>query len=132
MAEGTVQDLLNAKGSEVIWIEPLESVFTAARTMKERKIGALLVQIDGFIVGILTERDFMTKFILGQRAAHNTRVSEIMTRDVIKVTREDTIDHCLHLMKEHDFRHLPVVEDGHAVGIISLRDLFLVAIQSRA
>jgi CBS domain-containing protein len=99
--------------------------------MNERDIGAVLVQIDGYLVGILTERDYMRKVILDIHASRQTKVSEAMSRDVVTVTRDDTIVHCIALTKKHHVRHLPVVEDGKAIGMISLRDLFLEAIEGK-
>ena len=128
----TVQDALDAKGSQVLWIEPLASVFDAAKMMNEHRVGALLVQIDGFLVGIVSERDYVTKVILDQAASQRTRVSEIMTRDVITVGRDESLMRCIELMREHHFRHLPVVEEGRPVGIISLRDLFLTVVEEKA
>ena len=128
----TVQDALDAKGSAVHWIEPLASVFDAAKMMNEHRVGALLVQIDGFLVGIVSERDYVTKVILDQAASQRTRVSEIMTRDVITVGRDESLLRCIDLMREHHFRHLPVVEEGRPVWIISLRDLFLTVVEDRA
>jgi len=125
----TVQDIIDAKGHAVWWIDPLESVYTAAKMLKDRGVGALLVQIDGYIVGIVSERDYITKVILDHRTSQKTKVSEIMTRNVISVTRAHSADHCIALMKEHHFRHLPVVEEGKAVGIVSLRDLFIDVIE---
>jgi CBS domain-containing protein len=127
----TVNEILDEKGHSVWWIDPLESVFAAAKMMSDRKVGALLVQIDGYIVGIVSERDYVTKVILDHKTSQKTRVSEIMTRNVISVTRRDSAEHCIDLMKEHHFRHLPVVEDGKAIGILSLRDLFLDVIEAR-
>ena len=125
----TVQDALDAKGSAVHWIDPLASVFDAATMMNEHRVGALLVQIDGFLVGIVTERDYITRVILDHAASQRTKVSEIMTRDVITVGRDEQLLRCIEIMREGHFRHLPVVEEGRPVGIISLRDLFLTVIQ---
>ena len=122
----TVADLLeHRKGEEVVWIDPLASVYDALKVMNERNVGALLVQIDDYLVGILSERDYVRKVILDTHDAKKLKVSEIMTRDVVTVTREATVVQCINLMKQHHFRHLPVVEAGKAIGIVSLRDLFL-------
>ena len=126
-----VGDILDDKSEDVVWISPLESVFDALKLMNERDIGAVLVQIDGYLVGILTERDYMRKVILDIHASRQTKVSEAMSRDVVTVTRDDTIVHCIALTKKHHIRHLPVVEDGKAIGMISLRDLFLEAIEGK-
>ena len=126
----TVKDVLDLKGHSVLWIDPLESVFTAAKMMRDHKVGALLVQIDGYIVGIVSERDYVTKVILDHKASQKTHVSEIMTRDVVSVTRADTEQRCVDLMSEHHVRHLPVVEDGKAIGMLSLRDVLLDVIET--
>ena len=126
-----VGDILEEKSEDVVWIGPLESVFDALKLMHERDIGAVLVQIDGYLVGILTERDYMRKVILDAHASQQTKVSEVMSREVIKVTPDDSIVHCIALTKKHHIRHLPVVEEGKAIGMISLRDLFLEAIEGR-
>lgn len=126
-----VQDVLDRKGHEAFWIDPLESVLEAARKMNEQRVGALLVQIDGYLVGIVTERDYITKVILDHTTSQNTKVSEIMTRELVTVDRQETVDTCINLMREHHIRHLPVVEEGKAVGILSLRDLFLTALEDK-
>jgi CBS domain-containing protein len=89
------------------------------------------VQIDDYLVGILSERDYIRNVILDIHAGKQTKVSEIMTRDVVTVTREDTVVHCIALTKKHHTRHLPVVEEGKAIGMISLRDLFLDVIHEK-
>ncbi len=126
-----VADLLENVTREPIWIEPLASVFDAIAIMNEKNIGALLVQIEGYLVGIVSERDYVRKVILDHHASKLTKVSEIMTRDVITVSPEDTVVHCIALMKKHHVRHLPVVVQGQPVGIISLRDLFLDVIHEK-
>ncbi|HSG91791.1 MAG TPA: CBS domain-containing protein [Pseudomonadales bacterium] len=128
----TVQDILDEKGTEVLWIDPLESALEAARMLREHHVGALLVQIDGYVVGIVSERDFISKVILDHGASKQTKVSEIMTRELITVGRTESALTCINLMREHHIRHLPVVEEGKAVGIVSLRDLFLGVIEEVA
>jgi CBS domain-containing protein len=124
-----IGDILEEKSEDVVWVEPLESVFNALKLMNERDIGVVLVQIDGYLVGILAERDYMRKVILDIHASKQTRVSEVMSRDLVTVTRDDTISHCIALTKKHHVRHLPVVEVGKTIGMISLRDLFIEAIE---
>ena len=126
-----VADILKTKAQEVVWIGPLESVFDALTLMNEKDIGALCVQIEDYLVGIISERDYMRKVILDIHASKQTRVSEVMTTDVVTVTPEDTILHCIALTKKHHIRHLPVVKEGKALGMISLRDLFLDAIEEK-
>ncbi len=126
-----VADLLGDKSEKLVWIGPLESVFDALTLMNEKNVGAVLVQIEDYLVGILSERDYMRKVILDIHASKKTKVSEVMTRDLVTVTPEDTIVHCIALTKKHHVRHLPVVQEGKAVGMISLRDLFLDAIEEK-
>ncbi len=126
-----VSDILEDKSEEVIWVGPLESVFDALKIMNDRDIGAVLVQIEDYLVGILSERDYMRKVILDIHASKQTKVSEVMTRDVVTVSPDDTTRHCIALTKKHHVRHLPVVVEGRAIGMISLRDLFLDVIQER-
>ncbi|MFP6816711.1 MAG: CBS domain-containing protein [Pseudomonadales bacterium] len=126
-----VGDILDEKSEEVVWIGPLESVFDALKLMNDKNIGSVLVQIDDYLVGILSERDYIRNVILDIHAGKQTKVSEIMTRDVVTVTREDTVVHCIALTKKHHTRHLPVVEEGKAIGMISLRDLFLDVIHEK-
>ncbi len=131
MAVRHVGDILQEKSEELVWIGPLESVFDALKLMNEKDVGSVVVQIDGYLVGILSERDYVRKVILDIHASQKTKVSEVMTRDVVTVTREDTIVHCIALTHKHHVRHLPVVEEGKAIGMISLRDLFLDVIHHK-
>ena len=126
-----VGDILQEKSEEIVWIGPLESVFDALKLMNEKDVGSVLVQIDGYLVGILSARDYVRKVILDIPASKKTKVSEVMTRDVVTVTRDDTIVHCIALTRKHHTRHLPVVEEGKAIGMISLRDLFLDVIHHK-
>ncbi len=126
-----VGDILEEKSEALVWCGPLESVFAALKMMNQQDVGAVLVQIEGYLVGILSERDYVRKVILDIHASQKTKVSEVMTRDVITVTRQDTIVHCIALTKKHHIRHLPVVEEGKAIGMISLRDLFLDVIHHK-
>ena len=126
-----VGDILQEKSEELVWIGPLESVFDALKLMNQKDVGSVVVQIDGYLVGILSERDYVRKVILDIHASKKTKVSEVMTRDVVTVTRDDTIVHCIALTHKHHVRHLPVVEEGKAIGMISLRDLFLDVIHHK-
>ncbi len=127
----SVADILDSASRQPVWIEPLASVYDALKCMNEENIGALLVQIDGYLVGIVSERDYVRKMILDRHASEHAKVSEIMTQDVITVTPDDTVVHCIALMRKHHIRHLPVVVEGKPVGIVSLRDLFLDVIHEK-
>ncbi len=125
-----VSDVLAHKGNDVYWIEPLASVYDALSLMKEKNCGALCVMIDEYLVGIISERDYLHKVILDNQASKLTKVSEIMTHDPIRVTPDDELEHCIELMYKHRFRHLPVVVEGRVVGVISLRDMFVEMIDA--
>ena len=127
----TVQYLLDKKGTTVHSIDPLETVYEAIRIMQEKNIGALVVLVENFIVGIVSERDYVRKVILDHTASKETRVSEIMTREVVTVTTETSVSDCFRLMRDHHIRHLPVVENRIVLGIISLRDLFVEVTQQQ-
>lgn len=118
-----VKHLLDAKGREIISIDPGRSVLDAIVIMAERRVGALVVMQDGALCGIVTERDYARKVILKGRSSESTRVDEIMTGSVQTATPDQTVAGCMGLMSEGRFRHLPVVEGEAVVGIISIGDL---------
>jgi CBS domain-containing protein len=127
----TAQDILDSKGNSVFFIEPLESVHDALQMMHDRNVGALLVMIEEYLVGIVSERDYARKMILDHKMSKQTKVSEIMTRDVVTVSPNEDIQTCISLMKQHHIRHLPVASEGKVKGMLSLRDLFLEYIEDK-
>lgn len=119
-----IRDLLADKGTDVWSIGPAHSVFQAIEMMALKEVGALTVVNDtGELVGIISERDYARKVILNGRSSHDTKVSEIMTRDVIYVDEDAKVEECMALMTAKKVRHLPVLRDEALVGIISLGDL---------
>mgnify|MGYP001556766210 FL=1 len=118
-----VHQLLEAKGSDVWSVAPDETVYEAVRRMAEKEVGALLVMEGERLVGILSERDYARQVILKGRASRDTPVRDIMTRDVVTGRLEHRIDVCMARMTERRIRHLPIVEDGQVVGMISIGDL---------
>jgi CBS domain-containing protein len=119
----TVQSIIDAKGSEVWSVDADGSVFEALQYMADKNIGAVIVtQADDF-VGIMSERDYARKIILMSRSSKKTRVSEIMTPNPTCVSPADSVSSCMQLMTENRFRHLPVVDDGSLVGLISIGDV---------
>ena len=119
-------------GGEVYSIPPIASVFEAIQMMSDHHVGALPVMIEGKLVGIVSERDYARKVILKDKSSKTTRVSEIMTRDVISVSTQDRMSDCVDLMTNHHIRHLVVVDQGEVSGMLSLRDLFMEIIDEQS
>jgi len=118
-----IQHLLEAKGGELISIQPDASVLDAIKRMAEKGIGSLVVMEGDALKGIVTERDYARKVIIKGRASDSTAIAEIMTTDVVTVSSDQTVQQCMAIMTKIKCRHLPVVDDGHLVGIISIGDL---------
>jgi CBS domain-containing protein len=119
-----VKHLLDAKGRNVISISADASVFDAIKMMADESIGSLVVldENEG-LVGIVTERDYARKVIVKGRSSGDTRVADIMTTDVLTTSCEHTVKSCMEIMTEKKLRHLPVVEDGRVVAMVSIGDL---------
>jgi len=118
-----VKDILEVKGREIWSIEPGASVYDAMKLMAEKEIGSLLVMEDGKLVGLISERDYARKVILKGRSSRTTQVREIMTAHVLYAQLEQNIEECMALMTEKRVRHLPVVNEGQLIGVISIGDL---------
>jgi len=120
----TVRQVLQDKGTTVYTISPDDTVFRALEVMAEHDVGALVVVDDaGAVVGVFSERDYARKVILHGHASRELRVSAIMTSRVVTVTPDQTVADCMRLMTDHRIRHLPVVEDGRLVGLVSIGDV---------
>lgn len=119
-----VKHLLDAKGRNVISISADASVFDAIKMMADESIGSLVVldENEG-LVGIVTERDYARKVIVKGRSSGDTRVAEIMTADVLTTSCDHTVTSCMEIMTEKKLRHLPVVEDGRVIAMVSIGDL---------
>lgn len=119
-----VRDILHAKGNMVYAVNAEEYVYEALETLEDKNIGALVVvDKNGKLHGIFTERDYARKIILKGRSSRETRVRDIMTDDVVFVTPDTKIEECMELMTHHFIRHLPVLDNGELVGIISIGDV---------
>ncbi len=119
----TVGDLLKIKGYEVLSIAPDSSVYEALQLLAKNNIGALLVLQSGRLTGIFSERDYARKLVLKGKFSKNTEIREVMTEHVVTVEPEDNIEHCMGLMTDKRIRHLPVVENGCVIGVISIGDI---------
>jgi CBS domain-containing protein len=127
----TVKDILRAKGSVVWSVKPDESVFEALKLMAEKDVGGLVVMNGDHLAGIITERDYARKVIIEGRSSKETPVTDVMTKKVLCVTPERTVDECLALMTEKRLRHLPVLEDKNVIGIVSIGDLVKAIIEEQ-
>lgn len=119
----TIQQLLDAKGTQVWRIDPEASVFDAIGLMADKGVGALLVLEEDKTVGIFTERDYARNVALKGRSSSQTAVREVMTTQVICARPSQTNEECMALMTEKRVRHLPVIEGEQLLGIISIGDL---------
>jgi CBS domain-containing protein len=120
----TIACVLKHKAQNVVLsIAPEDSVYNALTVMADRDVGALMVLSGKQLIGIISERDYARKGVLMGHHSRETHVREIMTSPVTSITPRHTVDECMALMTQHHFRHLPVVENGAVVGIVSIGDL---------
>lgn len=128
----TVKHLVDSKTDSTHYaVKASETVLKALRVMAGATIGSVLVMDEGRIIGIFTERDYVLRGELEGRTAANTLVREVMTPELYTVTSHTSIDECMALMLQHHIRHLPVVEDGMLIGIVSMRDVVATALEER-
>lgn len=116
-------DLLKEKGSDIYTVPPDASVYDALTKMAEKDVGALLVMEGGKMAGLISERDYARKVILKDKFSKETLVEEIMTGEVITVEPGTDLEICMELITVHRVRHLPVVQDGDLIGIVSIGDI---------
>lgn len=127
----TVSQLLDGKGRDIVAIGPTAPVLDAIRMMADRGVGALLVMQGGHLIGIVSERDYARKVILKGRSSADTRVEEIMSSEVKTVGPDRSVHGCMKTMTEARIRHLPVLEDGVVVGMLSIGDLVKAVIEDQ-
>jgi CBS domain-containing protein len=119
----TVAELLKAKPARVVSVTPEMTVLDAIKVLAAEDVGAAIVMTGSRLAGIISERDYTRKVILQGRSSSTTRVEEIMTSTVIVVNPRTKARECMQLMTEKNIRHLPVVDEGRVIGMVSIRDI---------
>ncbi|TAJ82074.1 CBS domain-containing protein [bacterium] len=127
----TVKQILDEKGHETWSVLPGSLVYDALQLMVDKEIGALLVVEGGRLIGVISERDYARKVILKGKSSLDTPVKEIMSRDVVWVRPDQTVEECMALVTEKRVRHLPVLVDELVVGVISIGDLVKAVIDEK-
>lgn len=125
----TVNQILSSKGREVYSVLSTHTVYEALSIMSDKNIGAILVIEDTVLKGILSERDYARKIVLKDKSSKDTLVKEIMVSEVFCIQPSDNLDFCMELMNAKKIRHLPVMENGKVVGIISISDVVKAIIE---
>lgn len=118
-----ISALLHHKGTALWSIAPEATVFEAIKLMADKNIGSLLVLSGDRLVGVFTERDYTRKIALQGKRSKETQVREILSGKIVSVTPHQTVEECMRLMTENRVRHLPVLENGKPIGIVSIGDL---------
>ncbi len=120
---GNVAEILKTKGQNVLSIGPDATVFDAIERMVKHNVGSLLIMDNDAVVGIFTERDYLRRITLQDRASRTTPIRDVMTRRLVWVEPAESIDNCMSIMTRERIRHLPVLTEGRVTGVISIGDL---------
>jgi CBS domain-containing protein len=126
-----VADVLLRKGSHITTVSPETTVLEALHIMADQNIGSVMVLQEGHYLGIVTERDYSRKVVLNGKSSTDTKVTEIMSSDLPRVTAHDTVDYCMQLMSDKNIRYLPVFDENQVTGIISINDVVKETILSQ-
>ena len=131
---GNLNAILSHKGSTVWSISPDATVYQAILLMAEHNVGALIILQEGKVKGIISERDYTRKGILKKKLSQETQVKEIMTDNVVTARSDQSVEDCLRVMTDKHIRHLPVLEKGKLIGLVSIGDLvkWVISAQSAA
>jgi CBS domain-containing protein len=119
----TVEELLNQKGWEVFTVSADATVHDVVSIMSERNVGAIVVTENGAPIGIVSERDFVRRMMLQGRSPKDTNITQVMSSGMRSVSLQDTVDYCMQQMTDRRIRHLPVLDNGLLVGMISVGDV---------
>ena len=134
MKNSPISTLLHHKSAALWSVAPEATVFEAIKLMAEKNIGSLLVLSGDKLVGVFTERDYTRKVALQGKTSKDTRVREVISSEVVTVTPQHSIEDCMKLMTEKRVRHLPILEGGKVVGLVSIGDLvnWIISAQNAA
>jgi CBS domain-containing protein len=132
LAYRTLRRILASKPRALWTVTPTDSALTALQIMADKDIGLLVVMDRGTLVGVLAERDCVRRVLLAKNRLESTSVADIMVRNVITIDAQYTFADCLRLMHQHSIRHLPVVDNGKVITVISIRDLLSEAVTHNA
>ena len=128
----TIKQILDKKGHEVLTVQPDDTVLHALEQMASRNVGAVIVMENDAPVGIFTERDYARSVILKGRSSPTTPVRDVMSSELIFVRPEQAVDQCMAIMSDKRFRHMPVLQEGKLIGIVSIGDLVKSIIDEQA
>ena len=127
-----IRQILQGKDINALYsISSDRTVLEALKLMAEKNIGAVLVVDDGALTGIFSERDYARKIILADRHSDDTRIADVMTSAVITIEPEQSLEQCMGIMSDKHIRHLPVMESGKLIGIISINDVVTAIIRDQ-
>jgi CBS domain-containing protein len=132
LAYRSLRRILASKPKALWAVSPADTVLTAVQIMAEHDIGLLVVMEGDKLVGVLSERDCARRVLLAKKSAESTPVADVMVRNVVTIDAEFTFAECLRLMHQHGIRHLPVVEHGQVIAVVSIRDLLGEAVRHNA
>jgi len=132
LAYRSLRRILGSRAGNLWSVAPEDSALAAVKIMADKDIGFLAVLKNGSLIGVLSERDCVRKMILNNRQPNATQVADIMVREVVTADPSHTFGDCLRLMHQHRIRHLPVLESGKVIGVISIRDLLSEAVAHHA
>lgn len=127
----TVAQILQSKGSEVYKVDPEASILDALRLMATKGVGALVVMDDEQVIGIFTERDHVRKVDLGGFCSHRALVRQVMSTEICYIPPTTTVDEAMALMTDHRCRHLPVMDNGELLGLVSIGDLVKASLDEK-
>ncbi len=128
---GKVRNILQSKNESIFTVGPDITVYRAIELMCEKNIGAIIIEDYGRLAGIFTERDYARKVVLKGRSSKDTLVSELMSRDPFTVNSDTSVDDCMALMNDKHIRHLPVVDKGTIMGVVSVGDIIRFMIEEQ-